>query len=126
MSYLRFQTNIRCENTGRWIGIFSAAGELRDDDRIEPWFAEPLRETLQWFNTNLKVPNAEQVKKRCLFWFDCNSPDVLGAVWDLVTVLRQHDIDVASTKCVDPGKIVYRDRHQIAAIPSRRVYRILR
>lgn len=126
MSYIRFQTNIRCSDTRRWLGIFGAAGELRDDDKIEPWFAEPLNETLQWFNRNLAVPKAEQVNRRCLFWFDCDSSEVLGAVWDLVMVLQQHDVAVVSQKCADPGKIVYRDCHQVAAIPSRRIYRVLK
>ena len=125
MSYIRFQTGLRCRQTGRWLGIFAAAGRLQDDLLVRPWFDEPMRETLSWFNKNLIVPKRDTIHWRCLFWFDRSSSEVIGNVWDLVSWLRQHDVYVQTWQSRDPGRIIYRDDHQVAAIPSQRLQRKL-
>ena len=61
MSYIRFQTGMRCRSTGRFLGVFHAAGWLEDELRVEPHFAEPLASTLQWFNKNLAVPGNDDI-----------------------------------------------------------------
>ncbi len=126
MSYIRFQTGLRCRSTGRSLGIFFAAGQLQDEEQVKPYFDESLRATLNWFNKNLRAPRQDEIPTQCLFWFDCSSPRVISTVWELVTLLRQHDVYVMYRRSTDPGKIVYRDAHQIAAIPNQRVHRVLR
>ena len=126
MSYIRFQTGLRCRATGRALGIFKAVGRLEDERAVQPWFEEPMRETLVWFNDNLPVPKHDSLDPRCLFWFDQRSSEILGHVWDLVNWLRQHDVFVDWRKCEHPGKIVYQDDHQVAAIPNQRIYRVIK
>ena len=126
MSYVRFQTGLRCRDTGRALGIFAAAARVEEKKAIQPWFEKPLKDTLGWFNKNLRVPKSDNIPWRCLFWFDCDSSEVIGYVWDLINCLEQHDVFVESRKCNDPGKIIYRDCHQVAAIPSQTTYRFLK
>ena len=126
MSYIRFQTGLRCRATGRALGIFHAVGRLEDQNSIEPWLQQPMRETLDWFNQNLVVPNNDTLDQRCLFWFDLRSSRILGHVWELINWLRQHDVFVDSRRCEHPGQILYRDDHQVAAIPNQRINRILK
>ena len=125
-SYIRFQTGMRCRDTGRSLGIFHAAGRLQDDGNVEPYLADSLESTLHWFNSNLSVPKKDRIHWRCLFWFDCESAEVIGKVWELITWLRLHELFVQAYRCDAPGKIMYADSHQCAAIPSQRVRRVLK
>ena len=124
--YIRFQTGVRCHDTGRSLGIFHAAGHLQDRCDVPQYLVEPLSDSLAWFNRNLKVPRRDSIPRRCLFWFDCQNAEVLGHVWELIGWLRMSDVYVTHRKCDYPGKIVYRDDHQVAAIPGRAIQRILR
>lgn len=124
--YVRFQTGMRCRDTGRSLGIFRAAGRLEDEGRVENYLTDSLTETLSWFNKNLPVPKNDTIDPRCLFWFVYDNPQSMSKIWDLVTWLRVCDVFVAEIKCADPGKIYYRDELQVAARPSVRVMRRLK
>ena len=124
--YIRFQTGVRCHYTGRSLGIFYAAGQVQDRCTVPEYLTEPLRDSLVWFNNNLKVPRRDTIPRKCLFWFDCGNAEVLGRVWELIGWLRMSDVYVIHRKCRYPGKIIYRDDHQVAAIPGPSVQRILR
>jgi hypothetical protein len=47
-------------------------------------------------------------------------------VWPLIAILRDHEIQVQMIRTTDPGIIVYRDEHQIAAVPNQRMDLTLR
>ena len=124
--YIRFQTGVRCHDTGRSLGIFYAADHVQNRCAVPQYLTDPLRDSLVWFNRNLKVPNRDSIPRKCLFWFDCQNAEVLGQVWELIGWLQLCDVYVTHRKCNSPGKIVYRDVHQVAAIPGPSVRRILR
>ena len=116
---------MRCPLSRRPLGVFWSVSQLQDDNLVAPWCEDYLRESLDWFNENLAVPRRGSICWRCVFWFDRSSSEVIGRIWDLVNILRYHDVYIGVHQCRDPGKIVYRDSHQIAAIPSGRLHRIL-
>ena len=124
--YFRFQTGMRCRQTGRSLGIFRAAGRLEDEKKAQSYLVESLSQTLAWFNKNLPVPRHDSIPKRSLFWFDASNPESMNRIWDLVIWLRICDVFVTEIKCRDPGSIVYRDDMQVAAKPSARVSRRLK
>ena len=124
--YFRFQTSIRCRQTGRALGIFRTAGRLEDEGRVESYLIDSLRQTTAWFNKNLPVPRHDSIDPRSLFWFDARNPESMNRIWDLVIWLRICDVHVTEIKCRDPGSIVYRDDLQVAAMPSARVCRQLK
>ena len=119
-AYIRFQTQLRCGNTGRPAGIFVAAGRVEDRQRLPESTRELLRGLLDWFNLNLEVPRLDDDDWRCLFWFRSESQEVIGRLWELAYVLEDEGVFVSKIRTTDPGMIVYRDEHQVAAVPSRR------
>lgn len=124
--YVRFQTGMRCRRTGRALGIFHAAGRLEDEGKVESYLTEPLTQTLAWFNKHLPVPRHDSIDPGSLFWFVYNNHDAMNRIWELITWLRICDVYVAEIKCRDPGRIIYRDETQIAAMPNARVSRRLK
>jgi hypothetical protein len=118
--FLRFQTELRSPRTGRRLGLFRAIGELESVASWARWNEELLRESLRWFNHNLKVPRRNSHDLRSVFWFRHDASECLNQIWTLVAVLRDEGIWVDLYTCRRPGHIVYRDEHQVAAIPGRR------
>lgn len=106
--------------------MFRAAGRILDKGKVQPWFQDPLNETLSWFNKNLKVPLGDEIPWKSVFWFDCADAKTIDKIWDLVIWLRLNDVLVHQQRTSSPGKIVYRDSQQIAAIPSPAIRRSIR
>ena len=119
-TYIRFQTQLRCGNTGRPAGIFVAAGQVEDRGTLPDTTRDYLQETLSWFNRNLLAPRLRGDEQRGLFWFRCSSQAVIGRLWDLKWLLEDEGVIVSKLRTEQPGMIVYRDEHQVAAVPSRK------
>lgn len=79
-----------------------------------------LREKLVYFNENLKIPQClkDHQNRKALSWFHPGSK-MIRRVWDVKALMEEYDlvIDVVNTRT--PGNIIYSDKHQIVAIPSR-------
>ena len=119
-TYLRFQTGLRNAGTSSLQGVFCAAGDLEDSEALDAWSAERLRKTSEWFNRHLPVPKLDREHHRALFWFRGSCADMVRRLWDLVFVLRDHDVHVELIHTLNPGHLCYADRYQIAAVPWRR------
>ncbi len=125
-TYIRFQTSVLCPRAKLPLGVFHATGVLEDEGKIEDYFQDPLKESLQWFNKNLAVPRITTKDQRCVFWFCADRQDFVARLWELVAILKEHEVEVRRVRTSDPGIIVYRDEYQVAAIPSQRINRALR
>ena len=119
-TYIRFQSSQRCCNTGRPAGIFVAAGRVEDRASLPETTRERLRDVLSWFNRNLTVPKLDDADWRCLFWFRSGSQPVISRLWELVHLLEDEGVFVTKLRTRQPGTIVYRDEHQVAAKPLRK------
>jgi hypothetical protein len=119
-TYIRFQTQLRCRNTGHPADIFVAAGRIEDRTTLPDETRDRLREVLTWFNRNLTVPALDDCDWRCLFWFRSNSQSVISRLWELAYLLEDEGVFVTKVRTRQPGMIVYRDEHQVAAKPRRK------
>ena len=54
--FVRFQTSLRCSETGRRLGLFIGAGRLEESGQLEESQREFLEQHLDWFNEHLTVP----------------------------------------------------------------------
>jgi hypothetical protein len=54
--YLRFRTTLREPGVSGPLGVFGAAGSLRDAETLDPGTERRLEEVCQWFNDHLPVP----------------------------------------------------------------------
>lgn len=125
--YVRFQSDVRYSDQ-HWppLGLFHAAGKLQDDNDVQRELAYSLEDALSWFDCNLFRPKLVAQHRRCVFWFRAGRSEYLSRARLLAAMLRQHAIAIREVESADPGAIVYRDEHQIAAVPSQRILKALR
>jgi hypothetical protein len=118
--FIRFQTDLRSPNHGFRLGLFHATAALEQHFDLPEYAHELLRESLDWFNRNLTAPRLPSWHGRCLFWFRTDADELLERMWPLVALLNQEGLFVHQCTTSRPGKIVYADQHQIAAVPGTR------
>lgn len=116
-AWIRFQTRYRCRWTGRPAGIFVVAGRLEDSPHLAASTRWLLRDELDWFSDNLVVPDLGDDDWRSLFWLRADSREIIRRMWSLSAILRNEGIFVRKIWTTEPGKVIYSDKHQIAAIP---------
>lgn len=119
-AYIRFQCRLRCRYTGRPIGIFVAAGRVQDRKGVPESTQEMLGDAISWFNQNLRVPALDDDQWRCLFWFRSGSQEIIRRLWELTYLLQDEGIFIQKVRTCDPGRVIYQDEHQVAAVPGRR------
>lgn len=118
--FIRFQTDLRSPHNGRRLGLFYASTTLQEQYELPDYADEWLRESLRWFNVNLKVPRLPSRQGRPVFWFRTEAEDCLEQIWNLVAIFNAEGLYVEQLTTLRPGHIVYRDDQQIAAIPGKR------
>jgi hypothetical protein len=117
--YIRFQTNLRCPDVVGPAGIFRAAHEFLRTKKHAEYVHQIVQESFDWFNENLQVPRLRERHWRAVFWFRSESCELLTRAWPLVNLLTALDIHVHKIRTQTPGRIIYSDRFQIAAIDHR-------
>jgi hypothetical protein len=116
VTYVRFETPYQCESNRQPLGIFRAAGRVELRAELHDWTREWLRDSLDWFNERLPVPPSKEIDGRAIFWFHPRS-EIVREVWQLVAILREEGVRVGLRRTSIPGRIIYRDDYQIAAVP---------
>lgn len=116
--YLRFTTLKIDEDSKKPRGVFIAAYELLDSGDLSAAEWKHLRDILDWYKENLPVPPKNFEASRAIFWFSSSAAENIRRMWDLVAILRAHNIYVNVYKCRHLANISYRDELQVAAYPS--------
>jgi len=116
--YLRFTTLKIDEDSKKPQGIFTAAYRLLESGDLSADEWKHLREILDWYKANLPLPPKTFKASRAIFWFRSNAAENIGRMWELVAILRAHDIPISVYKCRHLANISYRDELQVAAYPS--------
>lgn len=74
-----------------------------------------------WLNEHLPCPPFQSNLKLgkwtedAVCWFLPQAKEPISRMWDLVAVLKEHDVPVKVLHSQKPGLIVYRDEYQIVA-----------
>jgi hypothetical protein len=120
--FVRFVTSDRDPEAPGPLGIFRAAGNLRDSQDLDEWTAQRLDEILNWFNKNLPCPRLDSRYWRAVFWFNADCQEMVSRLWELVAMLKDHAVQVQLVRATqtDVNVVVYRDEYQIAAMPMKR------
>ncbi len=121
--FVRFAVPGLADAANRRAGLFYAARRMLNADELDPVEAEAVRAILRWFGRNLPktgriapVSNARRVPKR-LVWLRESAGEHVGRMAELAAILRANDVVVDEIRTLRPGRIVYRDAHQIVAEP---------
>ena len=113
--YLRFV--IQDQQTG-WIGLFRASDVLDDDATLPDSVRSQMRSTFRWFARHLRAPRG--LPRNAVCWFRADaSDDCIEHLRELIELYRMSGRTVMMQSTRDPGRIVYRDQQQVAAVPVR-------
>lgn len=124
--YLRFVEGLESED-GRWLnGVITAARVLRDKGCLETYEIEIIEATYAWLNKHVPCPPFQQNlgsgkwTRDAVAWFLPEAKEAIQRMWDLVAVLKDHDVPVRILRTASPGMIVYRDEYQVVAETPKR------
>ena len=107
------------------MGVFHAAGRLRDCGSLSEPEEEVLQEVRSWFNTNLEKPKRftsakppyYRKRQNGISWFKDSAQEHIGTMREMVVLLEHHGVPVRMIKTTRPGYIVYEDKFQVVAVP---------
>jgi hypothetical protein len=123
--FLRFETPYHCESSWQPLGIFWAAAKIEERPNLPESTRDWLIDRSYWFGQHLPVPRLPDFDQRAIFWFRPQSR-IVREMWHLVAVLREEGVSVHLRWTRTPGRIVYDDHFQVAAIPFARGRRVRR
>jgi len=120
---IRFVIEKLDSDSGRRQGLFQAAKNLRESDRLSKRDDEALEELRAWFNANLEKPDRlawsskPNAKAQGLSWFKHTAVEHIAKMRAFAQILERYDVAVHMIKTDRPGYILYEDEYQIAAYP---------
>ncbi len=96
-------------------GIVTEVRFLRDDGRLSESERARLEESYAWFNDNVPVPPFSEGRwpRDVVSWFKGDATEPIARMWDLVAILRDHDVPTRMLRSPNPGKILYEDDLQV-------------
>jgi hypothetical protein len=115
-TFVRFETPYHCGRSRQPLGIFWAAATIRDRSDLHPWTRQWLCDSWNWLRENLPAPCEVAIDPRAIFWFHPQTK-IIREIWHLVAILREEGVSVGLRRTNLPGRILYGDDFQIAAIP---------
>ena len=116
--FLRFLVDL--PEVGK-VGLFRCSESLEESADLPAAARSQLRAVFRWFNDNLPAPR--RLPRTAVCWFRADARRPLEKLQTLVELYRfmGHPVWMQATR--HPGRIIYRDVFQVAAIayPDRRV-----
>ena len=121
--FVRFVVGTDDEHHKSLTGIIVEAEALRQAGELTPEEEQHLSDVYRWLNENLPVPPFSKSRwpKDAVAWFKDDAGEPLSKMWDLVALLREHDIPVRMLKSKAPGKVVYEDECQVVVVEWSRI-----
>ncbi len=101
--FLRFVTAELDGESQQGLGIFHAAGKLRDSGSLSQAEEELLQEVRDWFSVNLEKPKRFtsakppycRKRQNGISWFKDSAEKHIGKMREMVALLKHHDIPFA-------------------------------
>jgi hypothetical protein len=123
--FLRFVIAELDDESHKELGVFHAAGKLRDSSSLSQAEETMLQEILDWFSINLEKPKRFTSAKPPYYrkrqdgisWFKDSAGKHIGKMHEMVAVLKHHDVPVRMIKTTRPGYVLYEDEFQVVAVP---------
>jgi hypothetical protein len=123
--FLRFVIADRDRESHQELGLFHAAGRLRDSDSLSEAEETLLQEVRDWFNINLEKPRRftsakppyYRKRQNGISWFKDSAREHINKMREMVVLLEHHDVPVRMIKTTRPNCVVYEEEFQIVAVP---------
>ena len=119
--YVRFVVPEHDDSSRVESGIFRVVGNIMDDSSQPEWLRALLREQVDWFNSNLPVPDRlwlSFTRRETLYgvcWFRPCAQDVISRARTIQWLMIEADHLVQDIYTDAPGTILYRDNWQVVA-----------
>lgn len=113
-------------------GIFHTAYDVKEDPEVPDWLADAISREIRWFCDWLDEPERLGISTRrydrsrdgrC--WFVDTAREHVSRARGLAALLEEAGRSIDTLYAEDPGDIVWRDAHQIVAMPRRNSRRLL-
>jgi hypothetical protein len=103
-------------------GVFQAAFELRDHDRLTRAEEEWLEREMAWLRMHLPAPGClrEPDNDRAICWFKPDALRPIAKVRSIAALLDAKGVVVEMVTTDEPGTVIYEDRWQVVAKPHRK------
>lgn len=120
--YVRFVVDLKDEDSNVEQGIFQAAAQGLESQKITGSDADELIKLRAWFGENLKEPTSfgRDKPRLGICWFRTGSTEHISRIWEMVHILERNGIYVKKIRTDNPGYVIYEDRWQLVAEPFRR------
>lgn len=121
--YVRFVTDRLDDDTREPVGVFAVAYELVDDVSVPEYLRTEMRKTLDWFKSNLPVPDQFARSRRPhrldkgICWFKSSATECMSHVRYLVHLVSEEHVIVRELVTEVPGYAIYEDDFQVVAEP---------
>ena len=115
--FLRFAVHDHDEDSRREKGVFTALYELTDKHMLSNYELRWFAEQEVWFSKHLKRPRGIKEHPTAILWFKDTAAEHISRMRALCALLEHKDIAIAYFETMKPGRIVYQDEHQVAAVP---------
>lgn len=121
--YIRLVIDKNDEDSGRKMGLFMAMQQLRDNNELYDYEEELVSQLHSWFNIYLDAPPVQASESNyyktpmAISWFKSTASKHISKMREFGHILEAHNIYVTELKTERPGKILYEDNYQIAAVP---------
>lgn len=105
------------------MGLFMAMEELRDKNELYDYEEKLVSELHHWFDLYLEAPPIQASDSNyystpmAISWFKSSAEKHISKMREFGYILEAHDVFVTELRTERPGKILYEDRYQIAAVP---------
>jgi hypothetical protein len=121
--FIRFVVGGDDEHHRALTGVITEARLLRDRGELSASETARLEESYAWFNENLPVPPFDigRWPRDVVAWFKDDAGESVRRMWEIVSLLRDHDIPVRLLKSANPGRVVYEDLNQVVVVEWNRL-----
>lgn len=119
--FVRFVVGSDGEDHRQLNGIVTEARLLRDNARLGIEESKRLERIYDWFNDHVPVPpfSARCWSRDVVCWFKGDASEPISRMWDIVSILRDHDVPTRMLCSSGPGKVMYEDRFQVVVVEWR-------
>ena len=127
MMFIRFIVAADADDPWWADGVFTIAGSLRREGKLESYENDLLDATFDWFNENLPRPPFDTKREAgewsydAICWYLPQAKEPISRMWDMIAVLKSFGFPVQVFRAADPGEILYRDDFQVVAVTPRNV-----
>ena len=113
--FVRFVVGSDGQHHKELTGLLTEARLLRDRGELTAEEDIRLAGLYEWFNEHVSVPpfSTGDFPRDAVSWFKDDAGEPVTMMWDVVTVLREHDVEVRLLRSSNPGRVLYEDRVQV-------------